>query len=139
MGALIGQSACRLLALARESIDSTRAGASRSLQLASPNSLPWNRCCFVLLAMCIRLPQVAATQLFFFLFARRGTSKCARYIKAFDRLKTLQSFSQWPILNNFNQMHTRATLLQPAKTSVFNFDNFAPAFDCVGRQSLWWI
>ncbi len=33
--ALIGQSACRFLALAREAIDSTRAGASGSLQAAT--------------------------------------------------------------------------------------------------------
>ncbi len=39
VGALIGQSACRLLALAREAIDGTRAGASSSLQSAT-TSLP---------------------------------------------------------------------------------------------------
>ncbi len=37
VGALIGQSACRLLALAREVIDNTCAGTSGSLQSASTN------------------------------------------------------------------------------------------------------
>ncbi len=35
VGALIGQNTCRLLALVREAIDSTRAGASGSLQSAT--------------------------------------------------------------------------------------------------------
>ncbi len=35
MGAVIGQSACRLLALVREAIDIARAGASGSLQSAT--------------------------------------------------------------------------------------------------------
>ncbi len=35
VGVLIGQSACRILAFAREAIDSTRAGASGSLQSAA--------------------------------------------------------------------------------------------------------
>ncbi len=35
VGTLIGQSACRLLALPREAIDSTRAGASGNLQSAA--------------------------------------------------------------------------------------------------------
>ncbi len=113
VGALLGQSACRHLALARETIDSMRAG------LATTISTPWDHCCVALLAKCTRLPQVAATQLFFFLFARRGTSKGARYKEPLDRLKTLQSFSQWPTLNNFNQMHTRATLLSSAKNQRF--------------------
>ncbi len=38
VGALIGQSACRLLALARETIDSTSAGASGSLKSGTTRS-----------------------------------------------------------------------------------------------------
>ncbi len=40
VGVMIGQSACRLLALAREAIDSTRAGASGILQSAPTTSPP---------------------------------------------------------------------------------------------------
>ncbi len=45
VGAMIGQRACRVLALAREAIDSTRAGASGSLQaaIASQLAVPWAR------------------------------------------------------------------------------------------------
>ncbi len=39
MGALIGQGACRLLALAREAIDSTRVGANGSLHSAATYAL----------------------------------------------------------------------------------------------------
>ncbi len=39
VGALIGQSACRLFALAREAIDSTRVGASGSLYSAATYAL----------------------------------------------------------------------------------------------------
>ncbi len=59
VGALIGQSACRLLALARVAIDSTRAGASGSLHSAATILLnPMSRssstkhsgsCCFFLI------------------------------------------------------------------------------------------